>query len=197
MVAEPEEQVEHALGGLRVERPGRLVGEQQARLVRERPRHRDALALSAGELRGKVIGAIGEPHLLQQRERAAAALGAVHAGADERHFDVRASGQRAEQEVALEDEADELPTRAGRTRLGPHGAAVDPHPAGVGLLEAADQRQQRALAGAGAAGDRHRLPGGGVQRDLAQRADPPEALADTLDDHLRARRRAHLRTCTG
>ena len=50
------EQLEHLRARGRVERAGRLVGEQQARLVRERPGDRDALALAAGEHRRPRVG---------------------------------------------------------------------------------------------------------------------------------------------
>ena len=43
------EQIEHLLAGRRVESPGRLVGEQELRLVRESASDCDALALAAGE----------------------------------------------------------------------------------------------------------------------------------------------------
>src|SRR5919204_4853427 len=39
------------IAGLRVERPGRLVRQEQARVVRERARNGHALALAAGERR--------------------------------------------------------------------------------------------------------------------------------------------------
>jgi hypothetical protein len=43
------EELEHLRAGRRIERSGRLVREEQARLVRERPRDRDPLALATGE----------------------------------------------------------------------------------------------------------------------------------------------------
>ena len=159
VVAQAEEQVEHALGGGRVERSGGLVGEQQAWLVGERARHGDALALAARQLGGTVLGAVGEPHFLQQRERATASLGMVDAGSDQRDFDVRPRRERPQQQVALEDEADDLAAGAGGTWLLPDRAAVDEHAAVVGLLEAADQARSVLLPEPGAAGDRDRLAG--------------------------------------
>ena len=44
---------------------------------------------------------------------------------EHRHFDVRARGQRSEQQVSLEHEADELPAGPGGPGLLPDGAAVD------------------------------------------------------------------------
>lgn len=45
--AQPVEEVEDLLAGDGIERPGRFVGEQQSRVVCERPRDRDALPLAA------------------------------------------------------------------------------------------------------------------------------------------------------
>ncbi len=47
---DPAEQPEHLRGGLRVERAGRLVGEQDVRVGRQRAGDADALLLPAGEL---------------------------------------------------------------------------------------------------------------------------------------------------
>jgi hypothetical protein len=98
--------------------------------------------------------------------------------------------------MALEDEAHDLAPRASGPGLSPDGPPVDQDPAGVGLLEASDQRQQRALAGAGAPGDRDRLARPDAQRDVVQGGDLPEAPARVLDRHLRARRLRHRATCT-
>ena len=172
-----EEQIEDALGGARVKRAGRLVGQQQARFVGQRARHRDPLALAAGELARQVVGAVGQADLVEQRERAAATLGVVHAGADQRDFDVRPGGQRLQQQMALEDEAHDLAAGAHGMALLPDGAPVDQDAARVGLLEAADQAQQRALARARAAGDRDRFAGRDLQRDAREGLTAPKCLA--------------------
>src|SRR4028119_128662 len=55
----------HDLGrGRRVEVPGRLVGEQDGRLVDQGAGHGHALALAAGQLVGVVVHARAEPHPL-------------------------------------------------------------------------------------------------------------------------------------
>ncbi len=54
--------------------------------------------------------------------------------ADQRHFDVRARRERPQQQVALEDEADELAAGTGGMRLPPDRASVDPDAPRVGLL---------------------------------------------------------------
>ncbi|SEB06122.1 hypothetical protein SAMN04515680_2937 [Leifsonia sp. 21MFCrub1.1] len=50
-VDEGDQQVHDRAAGHAVQLPGRLIGEQDARLARQRPRDADALLLTAGELR--------------------------------------------------------------------------------------------------------------------------------------------------
>src|SRR5437868_3830468 len=59
---EPVEEVEDLEAGGGIEVAGRLVGEQDRRAHHERAGDRDALALSAGELAGKVVDALLEAH---------------------------------------------------------------------------------------------------------------------------------------
>ena len=140
------EQVEHALRGRRVDRAGRLVGEQQARLVGERARDRDALALAARELAGSCSARCASPTSSSSSSARSRRSRRPHAGADQRDLDVGPRRQVAEQVVLLEDEADELAAVARRARLAPQLAAVDQDAPAGRLLEAADQVQQRALA---------------------------------------------------
>jgi hypothetical protein len=58
-VHEVAEDLEHLLARLGIKRAGRLVGQDQRRIVGQRTSYRDALALPAGELvrpLGRVIG---------------------------------------------------------------------------------------------------------------------------------------------
>ena len=99
------EQLEHLRAGDGVECAGRLVGEEQPRLVRERARDRHPLALAARQHRRP-----GSP-----RPRSPTSLEQL-AGARRRSrrgrcpnigsCDVLGGGQRREQVVGLEDEAD-------------------------------------------------------------------------------------------
>jgi hypothetical protein len=70
-LAQVAHHAEHRADELRVERAGRLVEQHHARLERDGARDRDALLLPAGELAGRVAGAVGEP---DARERGAAEL---------------------------------------------------------------------------------------------------------------------------
>ena len=51
---------------VRVELAGRLVGEEEARVVRQRARDRDALLLAAGQLVRAVVGALAEADEVEQ-----------------------------------------------------------------------------------------------------------------------------------
>ena len=63
-LVEPLEQRHDFDAGLRVEVAGRLVGEQDRRVVDERARDRDALALAARQLVGPVRHALAELDLV-------------------------------------------------------------------------------------------------------------------------------------
>ena len=58
--AHVEHELEQIAAALRVEADGRLVHQQQVRPMQERARQFDAAAITAGELRGLVMGAIGK-----------------------------------------------------------------------------------------------------------------------------------------
>ena len=64
--------LEHLLAGLGVERAGRLVGQDDVRVVGERAGDGDALALAAGKLVRPLVHVIGKPERRQQVARALA-----------------------------------------------------------------------------------------------------------------------------
>ena len=65
-VARVEDHLHHGLAVRRVERPRRLVGEEEVALADHGASDRDPLALAAGELIGIVPGPVGEPELLER-----------------------------------------------------------------------------------------------------------------------------------
>src|SRR2546425_7634710 len=71
---------QHFHARARVEVAGGLVGQDDGRIVDERPRDGHALLLAARELARMMGLAIGEPHRLQARPGAAAALAGGEAG---------------------------------------------------------------------------------------------------------------------
>ena len=60
LVDEPAQQGHHHLRPMRVELAGRFVGDEEARLVAERARDRDALLLAAGQLGRPVMRTVAE-----------------------------------------------------------------------------------------------------------------------------------------
>ena len=72
-VHQPEEALPEVAAALRVHRTGGLVQEQQLRLVHQRGRQGQALALPAGERSGKAVGEVAQAVLLQQRRHPLAA----------------------------------------------------------------------------------------------------------------------------
>ena len=106
------EDLQHQLPGLVVERAGRLVAEQDVRTLGDRARDRHALLLAAGELGRKVVEAFAQPDQPQRLRR-------VHRIAGDRghQLDVLARGERGDQVVELEDEADVLAPEPGESRV--------------------------------------------------------------------------------
>ena len=113
---------------------------------------------------------------------------AREAASEHRHLDVLERGQRRDQVVELEDEADDLRAVVGGIGERVDALAADGDRARVRPVERADEVQQRALPGAGRAGQRDELARLDPQRDVLERGDAPvlEALAHVLEDDLGA-----------
>ena len=101
-----QQQIEHVAPVRAIEIAGRLVGEDQRRIVGQRARDRNALLLAARELRRIVMAAIVQPDFVEQRLRARRRI--APAGDLHRHLDVFDRGQRRHEMKELEDEADLL-----------------------------------------------------------------------------------------
>src|SRR6185312_11080802 len=147
------EQLDDAVAGGRVEIARGLVGEEDARRVGECARECDALLLAARELRGQVIGAVGEADAIEQRVRARA--GVARAAQLERDGDVFGGGERGDQLKGLEHESNFLTAELRARVLGQRaelGAVEDDGPGG-GRVEAGEQAEQRRLAAAGRSDD--------------------------------------------
>ncbi len=162
----------------RIERAERLVHQQHRRIGGERPRQPDALPLPAGQL---VRPAAAE----LRRFQADAREQFVHARRDalgrpiqqvRHHRHVGGDREMREQPDVLDGVAGLPPQR----RLVPRrdAAAAHPHLTGIGAQHPVHQPQQRRLAAATAADQRHHLAFGDRQRDAAQHRAP----ASTGDD---------------
>src|SRR2546426_3273002 len=102
----PIEQLHDLLARRLVQLAGRLVGEQQQRVVRERPRDGHALHLAARKLRRLVTRAVGQADVIQKLSRAYAARCLRRPRLALRQLDVLPGRQHRQQEEPLEHEAD-------------------------------------------------------------------------------------------
>src|SRR5438876_2331199 len=100
-----DEQLHDRLSGVGVERAGRLVGEQEQRLVDDGARDRHALLLAARELIGQVVHAIAEADPLERVDRFLAPRAAALAGVDHGQLDVLERRVARQQIERLEHEA--------------------------------------------------------------------------------------------
>jgi len=139
-----------------VEVSGGFVGEEHVWIIGQRAGDGDALLFAAGEVGGAAVGFFGEADLMEQ---VAGAGGAVAAGilAELEHgeHDVFLRGELGQQEVELEDEADGLVADGREGGVGhlEEGLVVDVDFSMGGTVEAAEEVEERGLAGAGRADD--------------------------------------------
>ena len=159
------------VGGLLVEVAGRLVGQQQRRPHDQRPRHRDPLLLAARQHARPVRQPLAETDPPQQLLGARPRLGRRHPRDPHRHLGVLERGELRQQVMELEDEADVAVAEARPPRRPAAPSARRRRStiaAGVGAIEPAEHVQQRALADAGRADNRHHLAGLDRQVEIAQ-----------------------------
>ncbi len=129
--------------GLRIDIAGRLVGQQDRRVMDQGASDGDALLLTARQLIGMVLLPGAEAKLFESPSRAVET--ALHlSGIEERECDILDRGGAGQQIEALEYEADALAANAGKVGFG-QGGGVDAFqqitPAGR-LIEAAQDIHQ-------------------------------------------------------
>jgi hypothetical protein len=155
----------------RVERAGRLVGEDQAAVADDRPCDRDPLPLAPGQLVRVAARLAGKPELLQDGEAGLARRLLAGPVELQRQGDVFHGGQPGEQVEVLEHVADRAAAKP-RPPVGGHAAqrgSADEHLAAARLLETAGDGQQRALAGPARAHHGDQLAGADGHLDVSQR----------------------------
>ena len=131
-----DKQRRDVLGGLRVQRGGRLIGEYASRMIDQRPRHGHPLTLPSGQLRRPLGAGPLDPDVGQRLSRPLFPLSPAdaRAGVLQGERDVRQRGQMIDDGLVVRDHADQrVPgARPGRapSRRGPgvdeQGAAVGP-----------------------------------------------------------------------
>ena len=142
--ADLAQQAHHGLAVDRVERAGRLVGQQQPAVADHGAGDGHPLTLAAGELVREVVGAVGDAEFLQRARAWSRASRADRAVELERQRDVLDRGQAGEQVEVLEDEADRAAPqpRLVVARHARQRRAADEDLAAGRVLEAAGDRQQ-------------------------------------------------------
>ena len=156
--------------GQRVERARRLVENEDRRILEQRARDREALALAAGEQPAAFAGIGLEAFRIafDDVERLRALAGRAHLLLGRIGLaDAQVLGDRAiEQQHLLEHDADVAAQARQREPANVH--AVDLHHARLRIEDAVQQRERRRFAGAGRADQRDGLAG---QRGEAQVGD--------------------------
>ena len=172
----------HRLAVGRVQRAGRLVGEQQVPVTDHRAGDRHPLSLAAGQLIRVARRAVRQAERIQRAQAGLPRLPRADAVQFQRQRHVLRGGQPRQQVEVLEHVADR-PAAQPRLVVARHRGQVLPGdqdlPAGR-LLQAAGDGQQRRLARAARPHHRHHRPGGDFETDLPQRVDLGGALAVRL-----------------
>ncbi len=157
------------VAGELVQRPERLVHEEQVRVGHQRPGDRDTHPHAAGQVPGHRLGAAAEFDLLQGRSHARGGLRAGHARQIEGQAHVGGDTGPGHQRRLLEDEGE-----AASVPADPVEAAAPPQdPAVARLGETRDQLQERALPAAGGADQTDELPRWMVRETGSSPRTPP------------------------
>jgi hypothetical protein len=170
----------HLDAQLGVEVGERLVEQEHIRLDHQRARERDALLLTAGELRRPPIGKRSEPDQLEDSAHPARHLGTRNLPALQAEGDIAGDGHVRPQRIALEHHADVA--RPGR-KLG-DVAPTDQDASGRRRAEAGDQAQQRGLAGTGRPQEGEELARRDGERHVVEHRRRVVGEADVIDHDL-------------
>ena len=110
---EAGQEVDHVSARLRVEVPGRLVGEDDARLDHEGAGDRDTLLLAAGELARQMAGALGQTDLAEELAGSDSQVAAAGTGGCQLRLHVLQGGERRNEVELLEDEPEGAQPQVG------------------------------------------------------------------------------------
>jgi hypothetical protein len=128
-----------------------------------------------------VVPAFAQADLSEQLECPGTARASRHASAYQRHLDVRSSAQLVHQQVLLEHEPDQIATRHTQIRIPPNRFSIVEHLATVGLVQASDDVEQRALPRARPTGHEHQLTRRHVKVDPRSASTGPKRRLTFLD----------------
>lgn len=174
------EQLLHLDARQGVKRAERLVEREQSRAADKRAGEGDALFLSAGQSRRPVVGAVGEADGSDRLKRPLTTRRRTTFG-PQAHFDVGEHARPRQQSRLLKHDARHAPRIVD-------GAFAEKNAPAVGLVQAREQAQQRALAAAASPYDGQELASRSVQIEAIQHGLSAEALDEPTGGDRRARR---------
>jgi hypothetical protein len=173
LLVETAHERDDLVGALGVQVAGRLVGPHDRGVVDERTGDRHALALAAGQLVGKVVGAVGDADELQRLHGAAACRCGTVARNEQRQLDVLDRRQHGDEVVELKHES-HPPSAVVRAPAVGHRRqrrTLDDHVAAVDLVQSRQAVQQCRLAAAAGSHDRDHLTALEHEVNVAQRGN--------------------------
>jgi len=182
---DPLKQFESAPGIFAVEIPRRFVGEDHARVVRERTRDGHALLFAAGKMAAGPFRFLPEADFIEEECRALEHFRfAQHIQTPHRDHDVFLRGKIFEEKMELEDESQELVSSSSQRVIDKmrDGFVLDCDPAAVRLIEQAEDVKERALPAAGRADDGVDGAALELERHAAERVDAIFVLAEIALD---------------
>lgn len=167
------EEFENCFAGERVERTGRLIGENDFRFVHQRACDGDALRLTTGELTGAILYAIGKSDRVNGAQGAFAAFLAADVGVDHGQLDIFENIEPGQEVEGLKDEADLFVADAGEfivARLADIHA-VEHDGAGADIIETTENLHHGRFSAAGGSDDGDVFARLNVEGDAVERAD--------------------------
>ena len=175
----------HGLAQFGIERRQRLVEQEHLRLLHQRARERNALALAARQLVGHARGQMTELDEIERLLHAPVALGLRHAVDLEAVGDIVGDRHMRKHGIGLKHHVHGA--FVGRN-LG-HVLAVDQHVTLGRHFEAGEHAQQRGLAATGRSEQRKELAGRDVEADIVHGDRRAPALGDIAEADDRLERR--------
>jgi hypothetical protein len=142
------EEFYHRVSGLSVEGGGRLIAQDQARLVDQGPGNGHALLLPAGELSGKGVNSCPYAKLFEQGHGLRNSGMAIYSSGEQGHGRILGGRERWKQLILLEDETQVLTAKANALLTGHPVDVFAQHfeLATARIQQSSDDRQQRGLA---------------------------------------------------
>ena len=190
-----EQEIDNMLPGHIVEIAGRLVGDEDSRMWRQRARKGDALLFSAGELRRIVASPVREPN--SAKLLFCAIEGVRNTGELERDGDIFKRRHRGNQVERLKDDA-HMPTAETREPILIKPADIfsrDNDRPGIGPFKACHDHQQCRLTRARGADQANRLSLAYMQRDILEDMNPRRAATERKIDSGKRNRRSGRAAC--